>query len=147
MQMPTRVRTRATVFPTPLPELYPSSAYNMGDQSRSSRFQAIFDSSLNDYERQTGITLAEHPLAKQLQTCQSVESITVLLQEQARAFSEFRKSDKCDPLFPEHSSKICQEFLERRRLMQYKQVLLDINDDKATGLRGICVWLRFWARL
>ena len=84
--------------PAPLPKLHPSSAYNMGDQSRSSRFQVVFESALYDYERQTGITLAEHPLARQLQACDAVESITALIREQAWAFSEFRESDKITAL-------------------------------------------------
>ncbi len=66
----------------------------MADQSGSSRFQVIFDSALRDYETQTGTTLANHPLAQQLQTCQTVESISDLLQEQARGLSEYRGSDK-----------------------------------------------------
>ncbi len=70
------------------------SACNMGDQSGSPRFQVLFESALRDYERQTGITLANHPLARQLQICQSVESTTDLLQEQARALSVYRGSDK-----------------------------------------------------
>jgi hypothetical protein len=66
----------------------------MSDQLGSSRFEALFESALHDYEKQTGIPLAKHPLAEQFQNCQSVESVTTLLQEQARAFSEFRGSDK-----------------------------------------------------
>ena len=66
----------------------------MGDQPEVSHFQVLFESALQDYARQTGITLADHPLAERLQTCQSAESITALLQEQARALSEFRESDK-----------------------------------------------------
>ena len=66
----------------------------MSDQSGVSYFQVLFESALRDYERKTGITLANHPLAQQLQTCQSAESVTALLQEQARALSEFRESNK-----------------------------------------------------
>ena len=66
----------------------------MSDQLGSSRFEALFESALQDYEKQTGISLATHPLAEQLQTCQSVDAVTTLLQEQVRAFSEFRGSDK-----------------------------------------------------
>src|SRR6266403_2937371 len=80
--------------PAPLPKPHPPSTYNMGDQSGSSRFQVIFDSALRDYERQTGTTLSNHPLAQQLQVCQTVESTIALLQEQAHAFKEFRESDK-----------------------------------------------------
>ena len=61
---------------------------------QSSQLEALFESALHDYEQQTGIPLAKHPLAEQLQNCQSVDSITTLLQEQARVFSEFRGSDK-----------------------------------------------------
>jgi hypothetical protein len=70
------------------------SRRNMSDQPRVSHFQVLFESALQDYERQTGITLANHPLAERLQTCESAESVTALLQEQARALSEFRESDK-----------------------------------------------------
>ena len=80
--------------PAPLPKPHPPSTYNMGDQSGSSRFQVIFDSALRDYETQTGTTLTNHPFAQQLQVCQTVESTTALLQEQAHAFKEFRESDK-----------------------------------------------------
>ena len=66
----------------------------MSDNLQSSRLEALFESAIHDYEQQTGIPLADHPLAEQLQNCQSVDSITTLLQEQARAFSEFRGSDK-----------------------------------------------------
>ena len=67
----------------------------MSDQLESSSpFHLLFESALHDYEKQTGILLSSHPLAGQLQNCQSLESVTTLLQEQARAFSEFKESDK-----------------------------------------------------
>jgi hypothetical protein len=49
---------------------------------------------LQQYEKQTEIPLAKHPLAEQLQSCDSVDSVIVILQEQARAFGEFRGSDR-----------------------------------------------------
>jgi hypothetical protein len=55
--------------------------------------QSLFDAALRDYEKQTGMKLIEHPLARQLEICNTVESITAVLQEQARAFSEFRRDD------------------------------------------------------
>ena len=66
----------------------------MSDQSASFRFQALFEAALHDYEKQTGIVLSEHPLAEQLQNCDSVESITSILHEQTQAFSAFRGKDK-----------------------------------------------------
>ena len=66
----------------------------MSDQSGPSRLQVLFDAGLQDYEKQTGIVLAEHPLSVQLQNCDSVESVTDVLHEQTQAFSEFRRRDK-----------------------------------------------------
>jgi hypothetical protein len=72
----------------------PRSHHNMSDQPGLSHFQVLFESALQDYERKTGITLTNHPLAERLQTCHSAESVTALLQEQTRALGEFRESDK-----------------------------------------------------
>jgi hypothetical protein len=38
--------------------------------------------------------LAKHPLAEQIQNCDSVESVTAVLNEQTHAFIEFRGRDK-----------------------------------------------------
>lgn len=65
----------------------------MSGPPTSSRFSVLFESALHNYETQTGIKLAEHPGAEQLLKCDSVESVVALLQEQARAFSEFRGGD------------------------------------------------------
>jgi hypothetical protein len=56
-------------------------------------FAALFESALLDYEKQTGTRLTEHPLAQQLENCDSIESATAILHEHAGAFSEFRRSD------------------------------------------------------
>jgi len=61
--------------------------------SPSSTFLVLFDTALQDYEKQTGTKLADHPLAKQLEVCDSVGSITDFLQERTRAFREFRGED------------------------------------------------------
>jgi fungal STAND N-terminal Goodbye domain len=66
----------------------------MSDQSASSHLNVLFDAALKDYETQTGIALAKHPLAERLQECHSVESITAVLHEQTQAFNEFRGKDK-----------------------------------------------------
>jgi hypothetical protein len=66
----------------------------MADQSGSHRFQALFESALQAYGRKTGVTLAQHPLAVQLQSCHSVDDITTLLQERAQAFGNFRERDR-----------------------------------------------------
>jgi hypothetical protein len=56
----------------------------MSGQSGSSRFRALFESALEDYEQKTKIKLVEHPLAEELEKCHSIVDITALLQEQAR---------------------------------------------------------------
>jgi len=66
----------------------------MPDPSGSPHFQALFESALQAYHTKTGITLAEHPFAVQLQNCNTVESITTLIQGQAQAFSNYRESDR-----------------------------------------------------
>jgi hypothetical protein len=59
----------------------------------SSSFQDLFGAALQEYQNQTGCKLIEHPLAKQLQTCDSVQSITAILQEQAQIFCKYRGDD------------------------------------------------------
>jgi hypothetical protein len=64
----------------------------MAEQTGPTRFHALFESAMQAYQKMTGITLAEHPLAVQLQSCNSLDSITAILQGQAQAFSNFRES-------------------------------------------------------
>jgi len=66
----------------------------MAEQSGSSCFRALFESALQDYQKQTGIILPDHPFAEQLQNPHSVESITALLQGQAQVFGGFQGSDR-----------------------------------------------------
>jgi hypothetical protein len=66
----------------------------MSDQSGSSHLRVLFEAALEDYKQQTGIELAEHPLAERLQYYNSVESVTTILHEQAQDFKEFREKDK-----------------------------------------------------
>jgi hypothetical protein len=66
----------------------------MGDQSGSTCFRVLFESALQAYEKQTGITLAEHSLTLQLQSCRSIGAITTLLQDQIPVSSDFGGSDR-----------------------------------------------------
>jgi hypothetical protein len=66
----------------------------MSDQLGSSYLRVLFEAALEDYKQQTGIKLANHPLAERLQGCNSVESVTAILREQAQDFKEFREKDK-----------------------------------------------------
>ena len=57
-------------------------------------FSELFATSLQTYEKQTGIELSGHPLAEQLRYPDSAESIITILQEQVPASSEFRGTDR-----------------------------------------------------
>ena len=70
-----------------------SSISDMSQSSTSSTFQALFNAALHDYKDKTGTILIDHPFAKQLETCQSVSSITSIFQEQVQSFREFREND------------------------------------------------------
>ena len=56
-------------------------------------FQGLFNAALQDYEIQTGTVLFDHPFAKQLEACNSIDAITAILQEQAQIFRKFRGDD------------------------------------------------------
>jgi hypothetical protein len=66
----------------------------MADHSGTIRVRELFESAFQAYEKEAGVTLIEHPLAIQLQSCDSVECITALLQAQAQAFGESPGIDK-----------------------------------------------------
>jgi hypothetical protein len=66
----------------------------MADQSASAHLQSLFESALQDYGVKTGVPLTQHPLAVDLQKCQSVDDITTLLQRQVHAFGDFQERDR-----------------------------------------------------
>jgi hypothetical protein len=61
--------------------------------SLSSSVRILFDAALQDYEDKTGKTLIDHPIAKKLETCKSVDSIASILREEAQSFREFRENE------------------------------------------------------
>ena len=58
-----------------------------------SSFRDLFNAALQDYQNQTGNSLIDHPLARQLDSCDSADSITAILQERAQIFRDFRGDD------------------------------------------------------
>jgi hypothetical protein len=60
----------------------------------SSNFQSIFNAALKTYEKQTKRDLLSHPLASQLQTCDSLSSILAVLQGQVDDVDQARKRDE-----------------------------------------------------
>jgi hypothetical protein len=65
----------------------------MADQSRFARFNPLFESALQDYEKKTGIKLPEHPLTLQIQSHHSVQDISTLL-DQAQAVNDSQSIDR-----------------------------------------------------
>ena len=53
----------------------------------------LFNAALQDYQNQTGSSLVDNPFARQLESCDTVGSITAVLQEQAQIFRNFRGDD------------------------------------------------------
>jgi hypothetical protein len=60
----------------------------------SSRFQAIFSDALKSYQNQTKKDLIAHPLASQLQSCDSTSAIITVLQNQVREFDKSHSGDE-----------------------------------------------------
>jgi hypothetical protein len=63
----------------------------MADQSESPQFQTLLESALRAYEEKTGVTLNQHPLVQQIQSCHSAQDNIILLQGQVQAFDEYRR--------------------------------------------------------
>jgi hypothetical protein len=66
----------------------------MANQSGSVSFQTLLESALLQYEKNTGVTLAKHPLALQLQSCNSVEDFDKLLQDEVKDVRENERITK-----------------------------------------------------
>jgi hypothetical protein len=55
---------------------------------------SILDVALNEYRKNTGNDLLSHPLAIELQHCDSVDGILAILQRQANTFEQSRDSNR-----------------------------------------------------
>jgi hypothetical protein len=63
-------------------------------ESSESRFQTIFQAALKSYQKQTKKDLLTHPLASQLQLCESNTDILNILQDQVREFEKNSGGDE-----------------------------------------------------
>ena len=59
----------------------------------SSNFQLIFNNALKAYEKRTRKDLLAHPLATELQTCNSPGAILAILHQQVQGLDQSRSSD------------------------------------------------------
>jgi hypothetical protein len=75
-----------------------SSSTSGQTSTLSSDFKSILDAGLSralrEYKNMTGKPLFDHPLAAELQRCDSVDAIKAVFQVQAEAFKQFRDGDK-----------------------------------------------------
>jgi hypothetical protein len=66
----------------------------MAEQSTTAHIQSLFESALQSYQKTTGITLPDHPLVVQIQSCDTVQSMTTILQDQTQAFAHLPECDR-----------------------------------------------------
>jgi hypothetical protein len=62
--------------------------------SSSSNFQLIIDNALDMYKKRTKNDLLAHPLAPQLQACESPGTILAVLQQQVQGIDQSRSDDR-----------------------------------------------------
>ena len=62
--------------------------------SSSLNFQLIINNALDEYKKRTKNDLLMHPLAAQLQSCNSPGAILAILQQQVRGLDQSRSSDE-----------------------------------------------------
>ena len=70
------------------------TAESSSSSSSSSNFQQVIDSALDTYKKRTRKDLRAHPLAVQLQTCDSPSAILSLLQQQIQGLDQSRSTDE-----------------------------------------------------
>jgi hypothetical protein len=59
----------------------------------STNFETIFTAALNAYKKQTKKDIASHPLATELQTCDSSSAIIAILRTQVQKFDQSQGAD------------------------------------------------------
>jgi hypothetical protein len=57
------------------------------------QLKSLFETALNEFEKRAGTNLFQHQLIDRLVNCQSADSVTEVLQEQAQALRSFRGDD------------------------------------------------------
>ena len=62
--------------------------------SASSNFQDIFQAAIRSYQKLTKKDLLAHPLASQLQDCDSTYAMLAILQDQVREFDKSHSGDE-----------------------------------------------------
>ena len=97
---PSADRTRGRIAPSfchppvsptrPMSQIQPRTS----SSSSSSSFQSVLNAALEEYEKKTKTKLLAHPLAAQLQSCDSSAAILSVLQNIIQQFDRRRSSDE-----------------------------------------------------
>ena len=74
--------------------LIPHMSYTHPTSTSSSNFQLIFNNALEAYKRRTKIDPLAHPLAVQLQACDSTGSVLSVLQQQVPQLDQSQRSNE-----------------------------------------------------
>jgi hypothetical protein len=79
----------------------------------SSNFQLVFDNALTVYEKRTKRDLLTHPLAAQLQHCNSPSSILDVLQQQVKELNQSQHRDQRWTRWLDPTVKVLHTFSEK----------------------------------
>jgi hypothetical protein len=71
-----------------------SSTHDMSASSEHSVLQSLLENAVKKYENQVGTSLTENYFAIRLGTCDTIESVTDILEERAQAFRAFRGDNR-----------------------------------------------------
>ena len=71
-----------------------AQAHAPAPSSLSANFQVVMNNALDNYKKRTKRDLITHPLAAQLQSCNSPSAILAVLQQQVQALDQSRSSDE-----------------------------------------------------
>jgi hypothetical protein len=66
----------------------------VSSMASSSNFQSIFNASLQAYDNKTKNNLLDHPLATQIQSCDSPNAVLAVLQDLVQQFDQRRTNDE-----------------------------------------------------
>jgi hypothetical protein len=73
---------------------HPYPTASSSSSSPPSNFQLIINDALDTYKKRTKKDLCTHPLAAQLQTCESSSAILVVFQQQVQGLDQSRSADQ-----------------------------------------------------
>src|ERR1700755_525088 len=110
---PTSPRTCSGVFLFSHKLLPPNlMSHTRSTVSSSSNFHSIINNALRVYEMRTKKNLLSHPLAEQLQTCNSPSSILLVLQQQTQQINQSQGADELPTKWLDPSVKVLYSFTE-----------------------------------